>query len=452
MGLIETQEHGLSGFGHELVKSKNNGSGVGVEDEGLGISMSMGMNQKGSLGLRSSCDVGAESEGVMLSFSSPKQGVSFLGSKESSGNRCVQEMLPASLSCFDNQYSTNSTKNTGYVNGSMNWSFHGIKGPFTPAQWIELEHQAFIYKYLVANVPVPTNLLIPLQKALASSAFCRFPGSSLPSHPYGWGPFHLGFSGSSDPEPGRCRRTDGKKWRCSRDAVPDKKYCERHINRGRHRSRKPVEGQTGHATSGPANTKVVPTPPSLSPLVSGGGCGSSVLPNAQRSWHQQSNTIMDYTVAPLHVHSLNHSMNDFPKGQSDHSSLAWPEELRSDWTQLSMSIPIPLGISSSSSSLYQQSTSMSSLRFSRDLETKQNSWVPISSRESMGGPLAEALNNTGSSGEAYKSTPAFNFLGEGWDGSSRTGSSPTDVLRNAPFASFSNSSSCNSPTTDKKTH
>lgn len=44
-----------------------------------------------------------------------------------------------------------------------------------------------------------------------------------------------------DPEPGRCRRTDGKKWRCSRKVVPDQKYCERHMHRGRQRSRKPVE-------------------------------------------------------------------------------------------------------------------------------------------------------------------------------------------------------------------
>lgn len=70
----------------------------------------------------------------------------------------------------------------------------------------------------------------------------------------GWGSFHLGFSGGNmDPEPGRCRRTDGKKWRCSRDAVPDQKYCERHINRGRHRSRKPVEGQNGHNTNAAAS-------------------------------------------------------------------------------------------------------------------------------------------------------------------------------------------------------
>lgn len=44
-----------------------------------------------------------------------------------------------------------------------------------------------------------------------------------------------------DPEPGRCRRTDGKKWRCSKNAIPDQKYCERHMHRGRQRSRKPVE-------------------------------------------------------------------------------------------------------------------------------------------------------------------------------------------------------------------
>lgn len=47
-----------------------------------------------------------------------------------------------------------------------------------------------------------------------------------------------------DPEPGRCRRTDGKKWRCSKEAYPDSKYCERHMHRGRNRSRKPVESHT----------------------------------------------------------------------------------------------------------------------------------------------------------------------------------------------------------------
>lgn len=55
--------------------------------------------------------------------------------------------------------------------------------------------------------------------------------------------FQTGYWGreAMDPEPGRCRRTDGKKWRCSRDVVSGHKYCERHMHRGRNRSRKPVE-------------------------------------------------------------------------------------------------------------------------------------------------------------------------------------------------------------------
>lgn len=54
---------------------------------------------------------------------------------------------------------------------------------------------------------------------------------------------NLRFSSNSDAEPGRCRRTDGKKWRCSRDVAPNHKYCERHMHRGRPRSRKLVELQ-----------------------------------------------------------------------------------------------------------------------------------------------------------------------------------------------------------------
>lgn len=65
--------------------------------------------------------------------------------------------------------------------------------------------------------------------------------------------FTVGYYGKKiDPEPGRCRRTDGKKWRCSKDAHPDSKYCERHMNRSRYRSRKPVESQAhAHAHAQP---------------------------------------------------------------------------------------------------------------------------------------------------------------------------------------------------------
>ena len=29
--------------------------------------------------------------------------------------------------------------------------------------------------------------------------------------------------------PGRCRQTDGKKWRCAKEYYPDFKYCETHL-------------------------------------------------------------------------------------------------------------------------------------------------------------------------------------------------------------------------------
>ncbi|KAF5822593.1 putative transcription factor interactor and regulator C3H-WRC/GRF family [Helianthus annuus] len=119
---------------------------------------------------------------------------------------------------------------------------------------MELEHQALIYKYITVNAPIPSNLLIPKRKALETTAFC-YPGANLRHTAYGWGGFHMRFSNNSDE----------KKWRCSRDTVADQKYCERHMNRGRHRSRKPVEGQPGHSI--------------LSPLRMGLGVGNTTATN-----------------------------------------------------------------------------------------------------------------------------------------------------------------------------
>ncbi|XP_030937083.1 growth-regulating factor 7 isoform X2 [Quercus lobata] len=108
--------------------------------------------------------------------------------------------------------------------------------PFTIAQWRELERQAMIYKYMMASAPIPPELLIPT---------CRNTSDPAASHSHlGGSGFNLRLSNSTDPEPGRCKRTDGKKWRCSRDVAPDHKYCERHLHRGRPRSRKPVEIHT----------------------------------------------------------------------------------------------------------------------------------------------------------------------------------------------------------------
>ncbi|KAI3457944.1 hypothetical protein Pfo_014607 [Paulownia fortunei] len=103
--------------------------------------------------------------------------------------------------------------------------------PFTSAQWKELERQAMIYKYMMSSMPVPPDLLFPLSR--------NFPAAAVDSSASSL--YNVGYSKNGDPEPGRCKRTDGKKWRCSRDVAPHQKYCERHLHRGRPRSRKPVE-------------------------------------------------------------------------------------------------------------------------------------------------------------------------------------------------------------------
>ena len=79
---------------------------------------------------------------------------------------------------------------------------------------------------------------------------CSDSGFVLVFSVLGLSPLYLDYKNSMDPEPGRCRRTDGKKWRCSKEAVPDQKYCERHMHRGRQRSRKHVEAsQLGARTA-----------------------------------------------------------------------------------------------------------------------------------------------------------------------------------------------------------
>ncbi|XP_044485498.1 growth-regulating factor 10-like [Mangifera indica] len=113
---------------------------------------------------------------------------------------------------------------------------------FTIFQHQELHLQSLIYKYLEAGLPVPYHLVIPIWKSVANSSISLSNGvhQLFPSL-FGCGSMNLEMRSGFDPEPGRCRRTDGKKWRCSKEAVPDHKYCERHVNRGRHRSRKLVE-------------------------------------------------------------------------------------------------------------------------------------------------------------------------------------------------------------------
>lgn len=118
---------------------------------------------------------------------------------------------------------------------------------FTPGQLRELQHQALVLKYIMNGVNVPAELVNPIRSSITGLTAISA-GSPHPN--LAWGGYRLGFGSNADPEPGRCRRTDGKKWRCSRDVVPDQKYCERHIHRGRHRARKPTDSQQTGSSPG----------------------------------------------------------------------------------------------------------------------------------------------------------------------------------------------------------
>lgn len=73
-----------------------------------------------------------------------------------------------------------SIYDSGSVNSNMHGPFAVVRGSFTTSQWIELEHQALIYKYISSNVPVPSHLLIPIKKALYPYGFSS--GSFLPTN------------------------------------------------------------------------------------------------------------------------------------------------------------------------------------------------------------------------------------------------------------------------------
>ncbi|XLU25497.1 hypothetical protein S245_061563 [Arachis hypogaea] len=364
-------------------------------------------------------DVGGnnQQQQQMLSFSSPKS------------DTFPYHYLPLSRNTGCHSWGSNSMHGNGNGNGI------GMRGAFTPSQWMELEQQALIYKYITANVPVPSHLLIPIKKALHSAGFSHFFRPSA----VGWAGFHLGFSNSTDPEPGRCRRTDGKKWRCSRDAVVDQKYCERHMNRGRHRSRKPVEGHNGHALTGTTTStttkNVVPgntPPPYSSPpntisrmfmtttttTTNKESNGSERIPEAEDALpmlpptlelkpkeenpfiipkhqipyqqessrnefglvtsdsllnpSQKSTTTLTDRETDSH-HSLRHFIDDWPKTQTHHRSAlsSWPESER---TELSISIPMTTtsnDFMSSTSSPTNDKLTLSPLRLSRELDPIQ---------------------------------------------------------------------------------
>ncbi|XP_020096695.1 growth-regulating factor 10-like [Ananas comosus] len=148
------------------------------------------------------------------------------------------------------------------------------RASFTVGQLQEMERQALIYKYMATGVAVPIHLILPIWKSVASSPVGPHRYPSL----IGLGNLCLDFWNNTEPEPGRCRRTDGKKWRCSRDVIPDQKYCERHMHRGR--IKKPHITAAAADQTPPENTIVADSnhqasisDPAAANVDSGGGGG-----------------------------------------------------------------------------------------------------------------------------------------------------------------------------------
>ncbi|EOA28925.1 hypothetical protein CARUB_v10025172mg [Capsella rubella] len=305
---------------------------------------------------------------------------------------------------------------------------------FSSAQWQELELQALIYRYMLAGATVPQellSLLLPIKKSLlhlSPSYFLHHPLQHLPHYQPAW---YLGRA-AMDPEPGRCRRTDGKKWRCSRDVFAGHKYCERHMHRGRNRSRKPVETPTAvnaTATSMATAATATATTTTSTFAFGGGSSGDEVagqggsfffsapsnssssellhLSQSCSEMKQESNNINNKRPYESHNgfgnhrsdggHILRPFFDDWPRSslqEADNSSSPM-----SSATCLSISMP---GNSSSDVSLKLSTGNEEEARSNHNGRDQQNmSWWSGGGshhhHNHMGGPLAEALRSSSSS-------------------------------------------------------
>lgn len=211
-------------------------------------------------------------------------------------------------------------------------TYGGLSGPFTAEQWLEFSQQTYVFKHLAAGVKPPPALILPIVSRVSTAS--RFGANSLHAGNNAVG-FGTGSQGNADPEPGRCRRTDGKKWRCARDVVQDQKYCERHMHRGRHRSRaKNAEAQvvTTSQSTGTVVSSVSNAPSGSvddSSAVENANCGSSSTVGRLVPLSQQvvATAASDSRPQPFYsagAHGLSSAI--FPKTVPASSSLALSRE------------------------------------------------------------------------------------------------------------------------------
>ncbi|XP_020411995.1 growth-regulating factor 7 isoform X3 [Prunus persica] len=239
-------------------------------------------------------------------FSSSERVAAAAGSS-SSGGPVLRGLQPFDISNITTNTSI-SAHHTAFRSpaGGMTTS---LGFPFTNTQWKELERQAMIYKYMVASLPVPRDLLFPINRAPSGPTISQSPLSSG---------FNLRLSNSTDPEPGRCKRTDGKKWRCSRDVAPDQKYCERHMHRGRPRSRKHVEVHA-NTTTKRVRHDINQAPPTMSPAtvsisnttsINKNVCQTQFIGSTLQPYHQSPMFLDRDTVKAATFDSMNSASSD----------------------------------------------------------------------------------------------------------------------------------------------
>ncbi|TYG73752.1 hypothetical protein ES288_D04G127000v1 [Gossypium darwinii] len=255
---------------------------------------------------------------------------------------------------------------------------------FSLSQWQELELQALIFRYMLAGAAVPPQLLQSIENSTilhSPSYFLHHPIRHV-SH-YQPPLLQSGYWGRAamDPEPGRCRRTDGKKWRCSRDVVAGQKYCERHVHRGRNRSRKPVEmlKSSGACTTIINNSTLVGAADGVVDVGCGGLKPTSLIPNSplELAGDRANSLLLSGHSPPVDLLRLNYRPRSLQ--QPDNPA----ESPMSSATCLSISMP---GNSSSDVSLKLSTGKGDQLNWAAGWASNQVA--------SMGGPLAEALRSS----------------------------------------------------------
>ncbi|KAG2325819.1 hypothetical protein Bca52824_008547 [Brassica carinata] len=302
----------------------------------------------------------------------------------------------SSFTCFNPDSSSSSSR------------FLKMGNLFSLAQWHELELQALIYRYMLAGASVPQELLLPIKNSLFHQShlnFLHYPlQHNFPHHQrWYWG------RGAVDPEPGRCKRTDGKKWRCSRDVVGSYKYCDRHIHRGRNRSRKPGETTT-NATTNATSSFVLGEEPGHGPnsLFSSSSSHSSTQ-HLHLNSHQSCSSKMkqegnnNNNKRPYEAHNGRtndgHILRHFFEDLSE-SSDSTSRPMSSSTCHLSISMPsnassdVSLKLSTCKEEEEEEEANMRNhSNNEKEHQQSMNCWSSGGNHHNMGGPLAEALRS-----------------------------------------------------------